>query len=104
MQITATTVGYMAAIVGTSMMLPQVIKSWKTKRVGDLAMGTVIIYFVNCGLWLTYGVLISSRPVVLANGIGLMIGFLQLVIKIKYNDKSKRLFSNRQQGGGLSAD
>lgn len=84
-------VGYTAAAIGTFLMLPQVVKSWKTKKVGDLSMGTVVIYFVNCLLWLTYGTLIVAVPVILANSIGLVIGFFQIVIKVKYMEKKSEL-------------
>ncbi|TSC82460.1 MAG: MtN3 and saliva related transmembrane protein [Parcubacteria group bacterium Gr01-1014_20] len=89
----ATTFGYVAAVTGTFLMLPQVIKSWRTKRVEDLAIGTVILYFVNCLLWLIYGILITATPVIVANGIGLLVSIFQVAIKVRYGKQ-----------GGLSAN
>ena len=86
----ANIVGYIAAVIGTFLMLPQVAKSLKTKSVEDLSMGTVVLYFVNCLLWLTYGALIGATPVIVANGIGFVISVFQLVLKIKYGQKGGR--------------
>lgn len=78
-------VGYTAAVIGTLLMLPQVIKSWRSKKVEDLSFSTVILYFLNCALWLIYGLLIFAYPVIVANGIALVISIIQIFLKIKYN-------------------
>ena len=77
-------IGYTATVIGTCLMLPQIIKSWKTRSVGDLSLGMVILYFFNCLLWLTYGVLIGAMPVIIANGVGLVISIVQVVLKVRY--------------------
>jgi len=86
----ADVIGYIAAVVGTLLMLPQVIKIWKTKKVRDLAFGMVLLYFLNCLLWLLYGVMISASPVIIANFIALIISIIQLAFKVKYNYASRR--------------
>lgn len=78
------TVGYIASVVGTMLMLPQVWKAWKTKRVEDLSFGMVILYFFNCLLWLLYGLLLAAHPLILANGIALIISIVQMILKLKY--------------------
>ena len=80
-------IGYAAALVGTSLMLPQVIKSFKTKHVGDLSFVMVILYFLNCVLWFAYGILISAMPVILCNAIAIIISIILITLKIKYNKK-----------------
>jgi MtN3 and saliva related transmembrane protein len=77
-------VGYAAAVVGTSMMVPQVVKSFRTKQVDDLALPSVVLYILNCALWLGYGILIRSWPVILANALGLMVAISQFVLKWRY--------------------
>ena len=84
-QIFVEIVGYAAAIVGTSMMLPQVIKSLRTKKVNDLSLMMCILFFLNCVLWELYGTLIISWPVIIANGFGIIISTTQLIIKVKYD-------------------
>ncbi|MBT4824341.1 hypothetical protein HN695_00100 [Candidatus Woesearchaeota archaeon] len=81
-------IGYSAAVVGTSLMLPQVIKSIKTKSVGDLSYVMVIVYVINCILWLTYGILLNAWPMILCNALALIISFIQLGLKIRYSDST----------------
>jgi MtN3 and saliva related transmembrane protein len=83
-------VGFAAAIVGTSMMLPQVIKSLRTKRVEDLSIMMCILFFLNCVLWELYGWLVGSWPVIVANFCGVIISTTQLIIKVRYDKKSKK--------------
>jgi len=78
-------IGYAAAVVGTSMMIPQVIKFVRTKRADDVSLFATILYFLNCVLWFAYGILIVAYPVILANGIALVISVVQLVLKKRYS-------------------
>ncbi len=77
-------IGFAAAAVGTSLMLPQVIKTFKTKAVRDISLGMVLMYFLNCLLWLIYGILILAWPVIVCNFLALIISIVQLVLKQKY--------------------
>jgi MtN3 and saliva related transmembrane protein len=82
--------GYSAAVVGTSLMLPQIIKSLKTKRVEDISGIMLVIYFINCILWSIYGYLINSMPVLVCNLVALIISIAQIIIKVKYSKKKNR--------------
>ena len=77
-------IGYAAVVVGTSLMLPQVVKSFRTKKMGDVSLGTVALYFFNCLLWLIYSWLIRAWPPVVANAIGLAISVVQIRLKMLY--------------------
>ena len=78
-------IGYSAAVVGTSLMLPQVFKSLRTKSVQDLSYAMLTLYFLNCLLWAAYGVLIYAIPVIICNLIALCISIFQLGLKFRYN-------------------
>ncbi len=84
MEIITIIIGFAAAAVGTSLMLPQVIKSIKTKKVDDISFGMLVLYFFNCLLWLAYGTLIIAWPVIVCNFIALIISIIQLILKLKY--------------------
>lgn len=77
-------VGYTAAVLGTVFMLPQVVKLFETKESDEVSITMVVLYVLNCLLWLAYGFLISAMPLIVANGIALVIGLLQLFLKLKY--------------------
>ena len=78
-------VGYAATLVGTCLMLPQVYKSLKTKSVEDVSWGMLVMYFLNCSLWLVYGLLIAAVPLTITNAIALGISVVQIGLKIQYS-------------------
>lgn len=77
-------IGFLASVVGVSIMLPQIYKSVKTKSVADVSWGMLALYFFNCLLWGIYGVIILAVPVMITNGIALCISILQIFLKMKY--------------------
>ncbi len=85
MNIITQLIGYSAAIVGTSLMLPQIFKTIKTNKVEDISLMMLVFYFLNCLLWLIYGLLIKDLPITIANFIALIISIIQLTLKYRYN-------------------
>lgn len=77
-------IGYIASVVGTFMMLPQVIRGYQTKDMKSVSFVMIIMYILNCILWTIYGVGIDSNPLIMANSIALLIGVFQLFLKIRY--------------------
>ncbi|OGH08298.1 MAG: hypothetical protein A2152_01295 [Candidatus Levybacteria bacterium RBG_16_35_6] len=77
-------VGYIASLVAISMYFPQVIKSWKTKQVQGLSALTFSLLSLNSILWITYGILIKSIPVIFANFVVWILTIIILVLKKKY--------------------
>lgn len=84
MFLAADIIGYAATVIGTSLMLPQLFRSWKTKRMKDVSSGTLTLYFLNCALWCIYGVMIGAVPVIVANGLGFLISCALLGMKLQY--------------------
>jgi MtN3 and saliva related transmembrane protein len=80
-------VGYAGGFVSAITFLPQVIKLWKTKSVKDLSSLTLLFLFVNVSLWLTYGILVNARPIMVTNGIVLAMIIIMIYFKIRYNNK-----------------
>ena len=83
--IVTTLFGYLASATGTVLMLPQVVRSWRTREVSDVSLGMVWLYVVNCALWLIYGLLASLRPVWLTNAAALAISLVQLYLKVRHS-------------------
>jgi MtN3 and saliva related transmembrane protein len=81
-------IGYVAAVFGTVLMLPQAYKSYKTKRVNDISINMLIIYILNCSTWEIYGILIHSMPIIICNALALVIGIFQMVLKLKLQNKN----------------
>lgn len=59
--------GYFAGCLTVASFLPQVIRTWKTKQVRDLHLGMFTLLVTASALWVIYGVIIGSWPVILTN-------------------------------------
>ncbi|AXT52308.1 hypothetical protein D1818_16210 [Aquimarina sp. BL5] len=78
--------GLIAAILTTAAFLPQVYKTWKTKSAESLSMSMLLIFESGVLCWLVYGYLIDSLPVILANFVTAISGFLLLYFKFRYKN------------------
>lgn len=76
--------GYIAGILVMISLLPQIIKSWKTKSTRDISFWRYGIYVAGCAVWVTYGVLIKSKPVALLMGVELLLAASILYLKVKH--------------------
>ena len=79
-----TLIGMLAAICTTIAFIPQVYKIYKTKHARDLSLPMYIIFAVGVLLWLIYGIIINSLPVILANGITFILCLYILAMMVKY--------------------
>jgi MtN3 and saliva related transmembrane protein len=77
-------VGFAAAICTSAAYLPQVIRVWKTRRTQDVSLGMFLVMTVGLLCWLTYGVLIQDVPIILCNGLALVMTTIILVFKLKH--------------------
>ena len=76
--------GYVAGILVVISLLPQIIKSWKTRSTADISLWRYIIYVIGLILWITYAIIIQNGPVGIMNGIGLVLATTVLYLKIKH--------------------
>mgnify|MGYP005650655725 CR=1 FL=1 len=76
--------GYTAGILVVISLLPQTIKSWKTKSTRDISLWRYIIYVVGLILWITYAIIIKNGPVAIMNSLGLCLALSILYLKIKH--------------------
>ena len=76
--------GYVAGILVVISLLPQTIKSWRTRLTRDLSLWRYIIYSVGLVLWITYAVIIKNGPVAVMNCVGLALALSILYLKIKH--------------------
>lgn len=77
-------VGFSAALLGAIHMVPQFIKSIRTKSVKDVSLFMIVLYFFATGLWAVYGYMANSLPVLLGDGFNFLVTCAQLVAKLKY--------------------
>jgi MtN3 and saliva related transmembrane protein len=77
-------VGYIAATLTTAAFLPQVLKVWQSKSTKDLALPTLLSFIAGVSMWLLYGLLVKSTPIIMANAATLVLNLVILRFKLKY--------------------
>lgn len=83
--------GYVAAILGSFSLLPQAIKTIKTKNTSGISLTTYIIFFVNIILWFSYGVLKDQKPIIMANILPFFLTCVVLYFKLKNMYKPRKI-------------
>lgn len=76
-------IGYIAASLTTISFIPQALKVIRTNDVKALSLKMYIILNIGLLLWLIYGLLTMSMPLILANSITLFFTGFILFKKIK---------------------
>ncbi len=79
-----TVLGLAAAACTTISFLPQAIKTIKSKRAKDISPGMYSILTIGVFLWLLYGIIIKDLPIMIANGITLLLTTTILFLVIKH--------------------
>lgn len=75
--------GLLAAVLTSSSMIPQAIKSIRYKQIDDLSIVTYSLLVAGVVLWVVYGTIQEDIPIILANGIALIPTSIILFLKIK---------------------
>ncbi len=77
-------VGYCAASLTTLAFLPQAWLTWKRKRAEGVSLGMYCMMVTGVSCWLAYGLLLHAMPIIIANGITLLLALFILFMKIRY--------------------
>lgn len=76
--------GLLAGALTTIAFLPQLIQTWKTRSAKDVSLGMFLIFTTGVLLWVIYGLIIQSLPIIAANTVTLVLAGAILVLKLKY--------------------
>jgi MtN3 and saliva related transmembrane protein len=64
--------------------LPQVVKTLRTRETRSISLGMYLLFTAGVFLWLVYGIRLHALPMILANGITLLLSFVLLVAKWRW--------------------
>ena len=81
---TADLIGSLAACLTTLSFVPQAWLTFKTRDVSGVSLGMYSVFTVGVALWLAYGLLLRSWPMVIANAITLVLALMILAMKVVY--------------------
>ena len=82
--------GFLAAVCTTIAFIPQVVKVYKSKHTKDISLGMFSLLNLGIVLWICYGLMINSYPVVIANAITIILASYILITKIKLDVLSSK--------------
>lgn len=76
--------GMIAGTLTTAAFVPQVVKTWRTRSTHDISLGMFALFSSGLVLWLVYGVVIGSLPIVVSNIVTLALALTILYFKLRY--------------------
>ncbi len=80
------TVGTAAALCSMTSFTPQIVKIWREKDASSVSLRMFLLTVTGFVLWTTYGVLLGSWPVAVANAVCLVLSAVILALKWKFRD------------------
>lgn len=79
-----TVVGFVAGALTGTATFPQIAKIIKTKKVNELSLAMLVMFFVGGILWIFYGLAIKSWPVIIVNAVFTIGNIILITLKLKY--------------------
>jgi MtN3 and saliva related transmembrane protein len=82
--------GYIAAFLTTAAFLPQTIKTIKSRDTASISLAMYVMFTTGIVLWLAYGILIESMPMIIANIITFVLSATILLLKLTEKSPTTR--------------
>ena len=83
-------IGTIAGILVMSSSIPQIIKSYKTKKMTDVSIYWLSLIASGLFLWVSYGFIRSDPVIIGTNAAGLALNITLLVMKLRYDESQRR--------------
>jgi MtN3 and saliva related transmembrane protein len=80
-------IGFSAGFFTMLANFPQLIKILKDKKTHDISLLTYLMLDIGFILWIIYGIYQNDYPIIIANGISLIIALLITILKLKKERK-----------------
>lgn len=85
----ATWIGSAGGFLTSVAVIPQVVRTWRTKHARDISIWQPLILIAGMLLWLIYGVLLHDLPLIAANSFSLCCYLFLLGMKIVYDRRGR---------------
>lgn len=79
----AETIGAIAAVMTTASFFPQTIKTIRSRDTTSISLAMYALFSVGVAFWLAYGLLVESRPIIIANAVTLALASTILFLKAR---------------------
>lgn len=82
-------VGYVASVIASFSLLPQVVKVIQTKSAADLSYGMIFMIMTASTLWHIHGWIINDIPLRLSSAATILVNVTLLTLKVTLDRKNK---------------
>jgi MtN3 and saliva related transmembrane protein len=79
-------IGSGAAICSMFSFAPQVAKIWREKDASGVSLRMYVVTVIGFSLWVGYGVMLQSWPLIVSNTVSLGLSAVVLVLKLRYGN------------------
>jgi MtN3 and saliva related transmembrane protein len=80
-------IGLLAAACTTISFVPQLVRVWQLRSAREISLIMFSVFSCGVFLWLLYGILVRSVPIILANAISLALSLGILALKLRFDRK-----------------
>ena len=94
--------GYTAAVLTSASFIPQAFLVIRTRRTGGISLLMYSMFTIGVALWLVYGIAMRALPIILANGLTLVLASIILFIAAQERWKRRGTLKARAPGVPLT--
>ncbi len=81
-------IGAIAVILGLASIVPQLLKTWRSRSADDLSTVWLVLALVSAGFGLVYVFLLEAWAAIIGNVMGIALTALLLALKLKFRQKT----------------
>ncbi|HWE47083.1 MAG TPA: SemiSWEET transporter [Caulobacteraceae bacterium] len=82
-------IGAAAGLCSVASFVPQLVKMIREKDAKAVSLRMYAVTVTGFSLWLIYGLLRQSLPLIVSNGVSLVLSGAILVLKLRYRNRAK---------------
>ena len=86
-------IGLVAVMIGLASLVPQLLKTWKTRSAGDISLAWLVLQVVAYGFGFAYVLMLDAWASIFGHIVGgsLTVGLLALKLRFDSRDAGRRL-------------
>lgn len=80
-------IGFAAGFCSMASFTPQIVKTWREKDARSISLRMYVVTVTGFALWVSYGLMIGSLPILATNIVCLTLSSLILAMKWRYSHR-----------------
>lgn len=79
--------GWIASVLCTLLLVPQIIKAWNTKHTDDVSMVMLILSVAGNGFWAAHAILTQNIPLIAGASLICLMSCILIIFKYRFDTK-----------------